>query len=325
MNNQPKIYILCIANLRSGGPEALHQLRFYMEQQGLNAYLVYYGSKEGVDPMPEPYGVYGIKRKKLEHVEDTKNNIIISAESSTLELNRFKHIKKYIWWLSVNWFDYKPLSYRTLLKHKFKQLIGKKSSIEHYCNYTLESCTHVCGSKYAYEFVAKLGLKTEYLVEPISKVFLEAENHSEYERSDVILYNPAKPSDIMTKLLAEKRFEFKPLTKMTTYELIEAYKHAKLYIDFGHFGGPERMPKEAVYFGCALLVGKRNAAANNFDVAIPDTYKIEDYYNIEVVNNHVESILQNYDEIISEFSSFKVKIDNLERNFSTQINQIFKN
>jgi len=325
MNSQPKYYILCIANLRSGGPEALHQLRYYMEQVGLDASLVYYNCKQGVDPMPEPYGVYGIKRTKIEEVEDTGNNIIISAESSTLQLNRFKQIRKYIWWLSVNWLDYKSLPLSALLKHKYKQLIGKESSIESYCNYPLKSCTHVCGSKYALEYVIKLGLKAEYLVEPISKVFLETDNHSEYERNDVVLYNPAKPSDIMSRLLAENRFQFKPLTKMTTLDLIEAYKHAKLYIDFGHFGGPERMPKEAVYFGCCLLVGKRNAAANDFDVAIPDKYKLEDYNNIACVNEKIEYLLNNYDACIADFRPFKDKVSQLETNFLIQINEIFIN
>lgn len=323
MNLQSKYYILCIANLRSGGPEALHQLRYYMEQVGLDAYLVYYDTKEGIDPMPEPYGVYGIKRKTMAEVVDEKHNIVISAESSTIVLNRFKHLKKYIWWLSVNWFDYKPLTTSLILKHYYKKLLGKNSDISSYCNFSLDSCMQVCGSKYAYEYVTKLGLKASYMVEPISKVFLEADNNSDYVRNDVVLYNPAKPSDIMTKLLDQNRFKFKPLTQMTTTELIEAYKHAKLYIDFGHFGGPERMPKEAVYFGCCILVGNRNAAVNGFDVAIPDEYKITDYNNLQLVGDKIEYLLDNYVQCIANFEPFKSKISLLEQNFKMQINNIF--
>lgn len=321
--NTHRYYILCISNLRSGGPEALHQLRYYMEQAGLEAYLVYYNTKEGVDPMPEPYRIYGIKRKGIEEVEDTGTNIIISAESSTLELNRFRYIRKYIWWLSVNWLDYKPLTFNVLMRHRFKQILRKDSSISSYCNFSLDSCTHVCGSKYAFEYVKGLGLDAKYLVEPISKVFLETDNYSGFERNDVVLYNPAKPSEIMTRLLAEKRFNFKPLTKMTTLELIDAYKQAKLYIDFGHFGGPERMPKEAVYFGCCILVGKRNAAENEFDVAIPDKYKIENYDNLEIVNAAIQSILDKYQDCLPDFIPFRNKIEKLESDFIQQINNLF--
>lgn len=322
-NLQSKYYVLCIANLRSGGPEALHQLRYYMEQAGLEAFIVYYNTKEGVDPMPEPYRVYGIKRKGIEEVEDTGTNMIISAESSTLELNRFRYIRKYIWWLSVNWFDYKPLTFDVLIKHKFKQILGKESSISSYCNFSLDNCTHVCGSKYAFEYVMKLGLKASYLVEPISKPFLETDNHSGFERNDVVLYNPAKPSEIMNKLLSEKRFKFKALTGMTTTELVEVYKMSKLYIDFGHFGGPERMPKEAVYFGCCILVGKRNAAENEFDVAIPDQYKITDYNNLQLVSEKIANLLDNYEKCITDFKPFKTKTSLLEQNFKIQIKSIF--
>ena len=323
MISKPKYHILCVANLRSGGPEALHQLRYYMEQAGLDAYIVYYNMKEDVDPMPEPYRVYGIKRKRIEEVDDTEKNTIISAESSTIELNRFRKIRKYIWWLSVNWLDYKPLTTRIVLKHNCKKLFGKDSDISHYCNFKIDSCTHVCGSKYAFEYVKGLGLDAKYLVEPISKVFLEADNYSEYKRNNVILYNPAKPSEIMTRLLAEKRFNFKALTGMTTTELVDAYKMAKLYIDFGHFGGPERMPKEAVYFGCCILVGKRNAAENDFDIAIPDKYKIENYDNLEIVNAAIQSVIDKYQDCLPDFIPFRNKIEKLESDFIQQINIVF--
>ena len=58
------------------------------------------------------------------------------------------------------------------------------------------------------------------------------------------------------------------------------YTEAKLYIDLGEFGGPERIPKEAVYFGCNIIVANHNAAANDFDVAIPQEYKIDDNESI---------------------------------------------
>lgn len=317
------IYIFCIANLRSGGPEALHQLRYYMEQVGLDAYMVYYNTTEGVDPMPDVYRIYGVKRKLLSEIDDSKENILIVAESSSLQLNGFKKIRKYMWWLSINWFDYKPANFKTIFKYRIKKLLGIKAAPLDVCDYTLNDCTHVCGSKYAYEYVESMGLKAQYLVEPISKEFLEVDNISYAQRYNVVLYNPAKPSDIMAKLLEEKRFQFKPLTKMTPLELTQAYKQAKLYIDFGHFGGPERMPKEAVFFGCSLLVGKRNAAVNDFDVAIPDKYKVEDYNNIASVNEKIEFLLNNYDACIADFQPFKDKVSQLEKNFLLQINAIF--
>jgi len=319
------VYILCTANLRSGGPEALHQLRFYMEKAGLKAYMVYFNITENIDPMPEVYQIYGTNRKSFTEIIDKKTNIIIAPESSTIMLNGFGKIRKYIWWLSVNWFDYKPATNAQLLKLNIRNLFGYKKQILSYNDFKLNNCTHLCGSKYAFEYVSALGIrKPHYLVEPISKEFLDADMNSDYIRNDEVLYNPAKPSEIMNKLLEDNTFKFKPLMNMVPAQLIESYKKAKLYIDFGHFGGPERMPKEAVYFGATILVNYRNAAQNDFDIAIPLKYKVKEYSDLESVKTRIKSMLENYDSNIIEFQGFKNKIAKLEDNFMNQINQLFR-
>ncbi|MGC3978998.1 MAG: hypothetical protein QM751_12720 [Paludibacteraceae bacterium] len=228
-----------------------------------------------------------------------QDNILVAAESSTIMFNGFRRIQKHIWWLSVNWLDYQPARSKALFKYKIKRLLGVKNPPLNGCDFKLEDCVHVCGSKYAYEYVQSIGIKNpQYLVEPISKQFLAANEVSDFERDNVVLYNPAKGSAVMNLLLDDKTFQFKALTKMTPDELTDAYKKAKLYIDFGHFGGPERMPKEAVYFGCSILVGNRNAAANDFDVAIPTKYKINNYEDLAVVKATIRDMLNDYERNI---------------------------
>lgn len=323
-SSNQKIYIYCPANLRSGGPEALHQLCFYMVKVGLDAYMVYYNTTDGIEPMPPIYSIYGVKRKPFSEIEDSPTNILVAAESSTIMLNGFKRIQKYIWWLSVNWLDYEPASGKVLLKYKIKKLLGVKNPPLNGCDFKLNDCVNVCGSKYAFEYVQCIGIKNpRYLVEPISKQFLDANIDLDVERDDVVLYNPAKSSEIMNLLLEDGTFKFKALTKMTPDELIEAYKKAKLYIDFGHFGGPERMPKEAVYFGCSILVGNRNAAVNDFDVAIPAKYKISNYEDLAVVKNAIQDMLNDYEKNRDDFFPFKKKISKLESNFMKQIEELF--
>ncbi|MGC3978999.1 MAG: hypothetical protein QM751_12725 [Paludibacteraceae bacterium] len=65
------IYILCVANLRSGGPEALHQLCYYMRRVGLDAYMVYYNTTDGIEPMPPVYSIYKVKNKLFSEIEDS--------------------------------------------------------------------------------------------------------------------------------------------------------------------------------------------------------------------------------------------------------------
>lgn len=101
------------------------------------------------------------------------------------------------------------------------------------------------------------------------------------------------------------------------------YKKAKLYVDFGEFGGPERMPKEAVYFGCNILVANHNAAANDFDVAIPQKYKVEDGTPAEVFESVIGNMLARYEELNRDFVPFREKVERLEDNFLGHIQNVF--
>ena len=127
----------------------------------------------------------------------------------------------------------------------------------------------------------------------------------------------------MAELLERGRFNYVPLKGYTPAGLAEMYKKAKLYVDFGEFGGPERMPKEAVYFGCNILVANHNAAANDFDVAIPRKYKVDDGETAEQIENRISDLLADYKAQNAEFLSFKLKVEGLEMNFMNQLECLF--
>jgi hypothetical protein len=319
-----KIYILCPPHIQSGGPEAIYQLRYYMEMVGLDAHLVYFKVQKDIPLIPERYNIYHPKFKEKDEINDNVNNILIAAESYSDQLNGFIHIQKYIWWLSVNYAANIPHTTIRTIKNFIKDTLRLREKPMNRFDYSLKDCCHICGSKYAYEFLRKRGLKNiHYLVEPISKPFLDYKDWKSYKRNDIILYNPAKPSEVMSKLLERKKFKFKPLQGYTPAELAEYYQQAKLYVDFGIFAGPERMPKEAVYFGCTILVGKRNAAKNNWDVAIPNKYKIIQLEDIEYVENKIQFMLDNYDENRKDFKPFRVKTNRIEANFTEQLKKYF--
>ena len=127
----------------------------------------------------------------------------------------------------------------------------------------------------------------------------------------------------MTSLLERATFNYKPLKGYIPSELVSIYKESKLYVDFGAFPGPERIPKEAVYFGCHILVGFQNAATNDFDVAIPDQYKIKDLENAEFVESKIKEMLANFDEQHSDFVQFQQKVCRLEDGFKDSLSHIF--
>lgn len=336
------IYIFCPANVVTGGPEALHQLRYYMEKCSLNAKLAYYG-KNLSHPTPSRYEQYEPKFVLADQIIDNEKNIVIAPESATYLLNGIQHCKKCVWWLSAAYYDGHGGSLLRLLKAlRNFQLTRKLTEVKklflsefkplYPASKRNRNVLHLCASKHAFLYVSKkFKLEPQYLVEPISLNFLEynrehkLDNLTASSRNDVILYNPSKPSKIMKDLLDLKQFEFKPLKGMTPLELIDTYRRAKLYIDFGEFGGPERIPKETVFNGCAILVANHNAAKNDFDVAIPEKFKLNDFNDVEIVSSRISDTLENYDLYINEFESFRQKINSLEDNFLDAIKRIFVN
>ena len=75
--------------------------------------------------------------------------------------------------------------------------------------------------------------------------------------------------------------------------------------------------------GANILVAYKNAAKNDFDIAIPEQYKIKDYNNEELVVKLIKEMLTNYDKQYNDFEKFRVQIDKLESNFIVAIKTIF--
>lgn len=326
------IYIFCPPNVVTGGPEALHQLRYYLEKEGYKAYIVY--NHTGIMTPPQRYKQYDVKTISYRNIEDKSKHILVVPEHYTYYLNYYHHIRKAVWWLSYLQYDgLKSFSERIKLAlvnfvKVFLNVCKKDKYVIRKAAKLTDDIIHLCGSKYAYDMIqCKHHIKNPMmLVEPISKDFLEygmADNLTAKSRCDIIAYNPAKPSEIMSRLLLHNEFTFVPLKGMSPTDLMKLYRKIKLYIDFGKFPGPERIPKEAVYNGACILVGKQNAAKNDFDVAIPNKYKIEDINNEELIVENIKNILNDYDGCIKDFQYFRSKIDKLEETFIISIHQVF--
>ncbi len=324
--SQHKYYIFCPANTKTGGPEALHQLAYYMRNVGLEAFIVYYGQGFPESNTIAEYLQYNPQVIRYQDIEDSTDNFVIAPENAPWCLNRFRKAQKCIWWLSLHANEVKKGSTRDLIRYYKRIILHRSTDNYRFITFNPNKCWHLCASKHTFQYVSTLYYRSrvDYLVEPISLDFLKMGNSClPTNREDIVLYNPAKPSSIMTELLKRGRYIYIPLKGFSPIELAEKYKQAKLYVDFGHFGGPERMPKEAVYFGCNILVANHNAAANDFDVAIPTKYKVDDSETAEDVELRIDEMLDNYDLHYHDFDGFRTKIQDLEYNFTEQISTLF--
>lgn len=336
-----KIYVICPYGLVTGGPDALHQMVYYLNNNGYDANIVYSDIKSYKYKIPKEYEIYVDKYLLLKDIENNNKNSIIVPETENHILNNFKKMNKYIWWLSVdnnlNYSGIKNKLKKILEKIRFKNLkkLYKLNTLKNVIKHSKydflkdDNIEHLCASYYAFDYVLnniKDKSKVHLCIEPISKKFLDESKISISNRSNIILYNPKKNFEF-TKLIINKAYDLKfiPLKGFSQNELIDIYQKAKVYIDFGFFPGAERIPKEAVINGCCVITGKYGASNYYNDVPILDKYKIDaKEENIEKIILQIKDLINNYDNRVEDFCEYRKVIWNLENNFIKTIKEIFK-
>ncbi len=345
--NLKNIYVFCPNDIVTGGPDALHQIVYYSNKLGLNAKIVYYAfSKKHQFFIPEAYKNYVSDFVVEKEFIDSKDNVVILPEHAIDKLKYLKKSKVFVWWLSVDnninrsSFFWKIFFFATLparvvknwdyYKKRFGEAIVKTLQAKAYSfKKENDNIEHICASHYAYDFVSKRSSKEVSLcIEPISKFFLEKfETHkddlSSCKRKDVVLYNPKKNGEFVKKLVDyAPDLNFEPLVGLTQEQLIDKYKSAKVYVDFGPFPGAERIPKEAVLFGCSVITGRRGASNFYGDVPIPDEYKFGDYQNqIEQIVQKIRELLVDYNSKNKDFNEYRKTVLSLEENFMKSLRE----
>lgn len=343
--SEKNIYVFCPNDIVTGGPDALHQIVYYLNNLNFDAKIVYFAySKKHEFRIPDAYKIYLSDFIVEKDFIDKEENIVILPEHAVDKLKYLKKSKVFVWWLSVDnnvnrsSFFWKIFFFATLparvvknwnyYKKRFGEAVVKTLQAKTYSfKNEKDNVEHICASYYAYEFVSKRTTKKVSLcIEPISKLFLDRyslqREHLECaDRCDAILYNPKKSGKFVEKLAAlAPDLIFLPLKNMNQEQLVEKYVTSKLYVDFGPFPGAERMPKEAVLFGCCIITG-RNGASNHYgDVPIPDEYKYADYANRpDLVLDKIRDVLKNYSAKTKDFETYRNTVLDLEENFKKSL------
>ena len=347
-NNNCIVYVLCPANYEAGGADALHQMVYYLNCIDVESKIVYVKKLNEKVSIPERYKIYVDSYILEEDIKDLPENKIIIPEIYTKKRLQYKSCRKYIWWLGINsalsWNIWKKIYFLTTLlirilihrsQYKTDVLWTIKSVLKNKESYPFNKedpeIIHLCASYHALNYVSKRsGNKTLLCIEPISKTFLDGylreNDFSMWKRKNVILYNPArKYTHILEKISrVAPELIFEPLRGLTQEQLIEKYKTSKLYVDFGAFPGAERIPKEAVLYGCAIITGKRGASGFHGDVSIPEEYKFGNpEKQIKEIVEKIRFMLNNYERIYSDFDEYRNTVLNLEDNFIKSLKDIF--
>lgn len=277
------ILVTCPANCATGGPEAIHQLVSNLSKiDGVTA-RIWYWDAIATNPQPNEYASYG-----CEYVTEKPkgfNGVLIVPEIWANKVMAYTECVRCIWWLGID-------AYAAWTPENELGAFLSDPDI-----------FHIAQSDYAMDFLRKLKVRHLYkITDTVNAEFYEP--FEETDREDVVLYNPAKATQFMWNIMdACRGVKFKPIQDMTRAEVIDAMRHAKLFVDFGEFPGRERMPREAVLCGCCLVTSKLGAADFYDDFA--HTYKYDSKpSHVWAIAHKIRYVLAHYDECHSSFSRF---------------------
>lgn len=308
-------YILCPGEIESGGPELAHQLCHSLLQMGQEAYM-YYTRSGQLEPLDVDASAkyYKYDTKHVKSLADiNKNAIFIVPEALTTWIPWLPAGRKTIWWMSVD--NYIVNTGETNLKW-IEQNVDYHMVQSYYAkNYLLER------TSISAENILSL---SDYIGEEYGKFILPGQY-----RRNIALYNPAKGYEEICPLInATPWLNWIPLSGLNEEEMIVRMQAAKVYVDFGHHPGKDRIPREAASCGCCVITNKKGSAAFFEDVPIQEEYKFEDvhgsYDRIAVL---LQDICENYEVHMKQFELYRQFIAGEKMQFENDVHhmvEIFK-
>ena len=310
------VYILCPANRVTGGVELAHQLCYAINSLTDMEAIMWYrdidnDTEEAVvvdKAAPDDYLAYHTNCVSNFCDIDRKENVIIFPEGLTGDIELIKHAKRVLWWMSVdNYIDSTGEKNLNIIKDNIK--------------------LHLYQSFYAMDYVNKKipgasGMfLSDYINEEHGKFIFPAEL-----RKNMALYNPRKGyKDVKPLIQKAGWLDWVPLFGMPREKIILFMQMAKIYVDFGHHPGKDRIPREAAANGCCVITNKKGSASNKTDLPIPEKYKFENpSENYDEVDALMNEICDNFSEHMHEFDDYREIIKSEKKKFDEGVIELVK-
>lgn len=340
MVSDKTVFFVAPYGIKAGGCESLHQAASELIKAGICVRMAYVGYDE---KNINPYRHYDLDFLTLDSVSDSESNILVFPELYRHLSVSFFRATVFVWWLSLPagirrgsniikrlyWVLSLPLKI-LLRRHGYTSKSERRTSgflaltNEHERHFKYDSrITHLCSSLYAWRYVRPRACHHSRIVlSPVSDYYVNRCNEfQQITKEDIVLYNYEKSGDIIPLIKPFfPNMTFFALKGFSEAQLLLLFSRAKIYLDLGPFPGPERMPKEAALCGCAIITGTRGAAGNNYDVPIPDEFKIDSSLPIKqqaiLLAKIFDLVLQNYPAICRRFDPYRIKTMNLKKSMT---------
>jgi len=315
---EPKIIVCCSQGI-SGGPELLHQLVHELRCNGREAYIAYYPFETPFS-CPDAYKKYDAPQSRL---TDDSSTFVVVPETATWVAKHVHKARVGVWWLSVD--NYFLASHNSKIRDlcfHYLSLLKTRLPI-----FRIRSFLHFSQSFYAEKFLENLSISSCRLTDYLSKEHFDNRFLGDAgEKEDIVVFNPLKGQK-KTKLLISRypAIKFIPIQNMTSREVADLLRRAKIYIDFGHHPGKDRPPREAAMAGCCVITGRGGSAQYHNDLPVPEKYKLDDKTSA-FVNDFgmlAESIFKSFSVHAKEFDAYRSKVLNEPKVFREQVLAIF--
>lgn len=254
------IYLLCLHNVRTGGPEAIHQLSDSLLKQGFDARMVYYNrghiarleggpiDEEGYHFSDAPeymrcqFDEYAHYATRIESaVPNSPDAIVVLPEAICHLTPKFNKATVLVWWLSVD------NAFGALSRVNLNLLRGVKHASQSY--YATDFC-HALG-------LPKVASLSDYTTSLAS--YAAPRPWVSRERRVAINANPLKVTADLDDLIRQigAGADCIKIVGFDRAKVAHTLATSRVYIDLGSFPGKDRMPREAASMGCAVLCSER--------------------------------------------------------------------
>lgn len=268
------IYIFTLHNVRTGGPEACHQLSDALIEQGFDARTVYYDLGQIRDVMRVPHAerskqgglAFGLRENTIPEFEryktkpvagapDREGAIVVLPESIANLAAFYTKATVLVWWLSVdNAFG------------AFALGDGRDEKGPLYGGINLNllrrgNVWHAEQSDYAGDALRALVLRsagrlTDYTIDLPTNGALPMLQRPLRVAVQAAEHKVVAPIDEIARLLRAGGIECVFIGRQTLSrdEVTRLFWTSRVYLDLGNMPGDDRMPREARMLGCQVLV-----------------------------------------------------------------------
>lgn len=302
-NNLNLVVIVCPIMV-TGGPENLCQLYAELKKIGFEVYFLWVDHVSNIQKKYENGICYLCKDEKntinLAYLESYKVNFLardIPLVDSTLIIvpemwadiiSLFDKAQVAIAWLSIgNLMGKYTELIRQLIKHNILKNIH---------------CIHLSQAPWISKTLEFWGVESFLLSDYISKHYFDITNILKEENS-VAVY-PKKGGKLLANFMKEySNFDYIRLENLNQAEMVQALDSAKVYVDFGHFPGRDRIPREALLRNCVIFI-RDVACATDFD-----SFPIDNYFRFSDKDILDGTLFKKVSDTLSDYENMKKKQD----------------